>query len=40
VLGSWRWMLLVNVALEPDDRVVMVTIQDAHSSTAVTASRR
>ena len=40
VLGPWRWMLLVYVALEPEDRVVVVTIQDARSSTAVTASRR
>lgn len=40
VLGPWRWMLLVYVVLEPGDRVVVVTIQDARSSTAVTASRR
>jgi hypothetical protein len=39
VLGPWRWMLLVYVVLEQDDRVVVVTIQDARSSTAVTASR-
>jgi hypothetical protein len=39
VLGPWRWMLLVYVVLEADDRVVVVTIQDARSSTAVTASR-
>jgi hypothetical protein len=38
-LGPWRWMLLVYVALESEDRVVVVTIQDARSSTAVTASR-
>jgi plasmid stabilization system protein ParE len=40
VLGPWRWMLLVYVVLQPDDRVVVVTIQDARSSTAVTAGRR
>jgi hypothetical protein len=39
MLGPWRWMLLVYVALEAEDRVVVVTIQDARSSTAVTGSR-
>ena len=39
VLGPWRWMLLVYVVLEPGDRVVVVTIQDARSSTAATGSR-
>jgi hypothetical protein len=39
ILGPWRWMVLVYVALESEDRVVVVTIQDARSSTAVTASR-
>jgi plasmid stabilization system protein ParE len=34
VLGPWRWMLLVYVYLEAEDRVVVVTIQDARSSTA------
>jgi len=32
-------MVLVYAALESEDRVVVVTIQDARSSTAVTASR-
>jgi hypothetical protein len=40
VLGPWRWMLLVYVFIEAEDRVVVVTIQDARSSTAVTAARR
>ena len=40
LLGPWRWMLLVYVFIEAEDRVVVVTIQDAGSSTAVTASRR
>jgi hypothetical protein len=40
VLGPWRWMLLVYVMLEPGDRVVVVTIQDARSSTAATGSRQ
>lgn len=32
VLGPWRWMVLVYVYLEDDDRVVIVTIQDGRSS--------
>lgn len=40
LLGPWRWMLLVYVVLEAEDRVVVVTIQDARSSAAATASRR
>lgn len=36
VLGPWRWMLLVYAVLD-DDRVVVLTIQDARSSTAATA---
>ena len=34
VLGPWRWMILVYVYLEEDDRVVVVTIEDARSATA------
>jgi plasmid stabilization system protein ParE len=34
VLGPWRWMLLVYEYVEDDDRVVILTIQDARSSTA------
>lgn len=37
LLGPWRWMLLVYVVLDAGNRVVVVTIQDARSSTAVTA---
>jgi ParE toxin of type II toxin-antitoxin system, parDE len=40
LLGPWRWMLLVYVFIEGEDRVVVVTIQDARSSTAATAARR
>jgi hypothetical protein len=40
LLGPWRWMVLVYVYVEAEDRVVVVTIQDARSSTAATASRR
>lgn len=38
VLGPWRWMLLVYRHSERDDRVVVVTIQDARSSRAPTTS--
>jgi plasmid stabilization system protein ParE len=40
ILGPWRWLLLVYVHLEAEDRVVVVAIQDARSSTAVTAAVR
>lgn len=39
LLGPWRWMLIVYVVLEDDDRVVVVTIQDARASSAATAER-
>ena len=35
LLGPWRWMLIVYVVLE--DRVVVVAIEDARSSNAVTS---
>lgn len=38
LLGPWRWMLIVYVFSEDDDRIV-VTIQDARSSSSVTAER-
>src|ERR671917_653805 len=40
LLGPWRWMLLVYVFIEREDRVVVVTIHDARSSTAATAAGR
>jgi hypothetical protein len=40
VLGPWRWLLLIYVFLEEEDRVVVVTVQDARGSTAATARRR
>lgn len=40
MLGPWRWMLLVYVYLEPEDRVVIVTVQDARMSSAATAMKR
>jgi plasmid stabilization system protein ParE len=36
ILGPWRWMLLVYIFDEGHDRVVVVTVQDARSSTAAT----
>ena len=38
VFGPWRWMLIVYVYLEDDDRVVVVTIQDARSSGSATTT--
>ncbi len=38
LLGSWRWMLIVYLYEEAEDRVVVVTIQDARSSTAATTT--
>jgi len=34
VLGPWRWMVIVYVHLETEDRGVVVTIQDGRSSRA------
>lgn len=39
ILGPWRWLILVYVFIEEEDRVVVVTIQDARSSTVVTATQ-
>lgn len=39
VLGPWRWLVIVYVCFEAEDRVVVVTIQDARSSTAATGHR-
>jgi len=38
-LGPWRWLVLVYVFIEAEDRVVIVTIQDGRSSTAAAATR-
>lgn len=37
ILGPWRWMLIVYLYEESADLVLVLTIQDAHSSTAITA---
>lgn len=39
VLGPWRWLVLVYVYLESEDRVVIVTMRDARTSSAATAIR-
>ena len=36
ILGPWRWMLLVYIFDESRDRVGIVTIQDARTSSAAT----
>lgn len=36
VVGPWRWMLLVSANDEADDRVVVLTVQDARSASAST----
>ncbi len=37
VLGPWRWMLIVYEYNESEDRVVVLTVQDARSSSAATS---
>jgi plasmid stabilization system protein ParE len=37
ILGPWRWLIIVYVYIEEEDRVVVTTIQDGRSSTAATA---
>jgi hypothetical protein len=39
VLGPWRWLVIVYVFIEAEDRVVIVTLQDGRSSTSVTRPR-
>ncbi len=39
LLGPWRWLLMVYVFLDAEDRVVVVTFQDGRSSGAATAGR-
>lgn len=34
LLGPWRWMILVYVWLEDEDRVVVLTIQDGRAATS------
>ena len=39
ILGPWRWLLLVYAFIEEEDLVVVVTIRDGRSSSAVTATQ-
>jgi plasmid stabilization system protein ParE len=39
VLGPWRWMILVYVHLEDEDRVIVLTAQDGRASRAATSER-
>lgn len=38
VLGPWRWLLIVYAYEPDDDLVVVVTMQDARSSSAATSA--
>jgi hypothetical protein len=40
LLGPWRWMLLIYRVDPERDRVVVVTVQDARSSSAATSGGR
>jgi hypothetical protein len=40
LLGPWRWLPLVYVYLEDEDRVVVVTVQDARSAKSAITSER
>ena len=40
ILGPWRWMVLVHLVIDDEDRAVVVTVQDARSSSAATHLRR
>ncbi len=39
VLGPWRWMVIVYEYIETQDIVMIVTVQDARSSSAATSFR-
>jgi hypothetical protein len=39
LLGPWRWLLLVYVFIESEDRVVVVTVQDGRSASAARTNR-
>lgn len=37
LLGPWRWMLFVYLVLDEEDRVLIVTVQDARAADAATS---
>jgi plasmid stabilization system protein ParE len=39
LLGPWRWMLFVYLVLDGEDRILIVTVQDARASDAATSGR-
>jgi plasmid stabilization system protein ParE len=39
ILGPWRWLIFVYVYVDDQDRVIVVSVQDARSAGAVTAGR-
>jgi plasmid stabilization system protein ParE len=39
VLGPWRWMIIVYAFEQEEDRVLVVTIQDARSARSATGAR-
>ena len=36
LIGPWRWMLFVYLVLDEEDRVLIVTVQDARAADAAT----
>lgn len=36
LIGPWRWMLFVYLVLDEEDRVMIVTVQDARTGDAAT----
>jgi mRNA-degrading endonuclease RelE of RelBE toxin-antitoxin system len=36
LIGPWRWMLFVYLVLDEEDRVLVVTVQDARTGDAAT----
>ena len=40
ILGPWRWMILVYVVVQDEDRAVVLAVQDARSSSATIHLRR
>lgn len=36
LIGPWRWMLFVYLVLDEEDRVLIVTVQDARAGDAAT----
>lgn len=39
LLGPWRWMLFVYLVVDEEDRVLVVTVQDARAGDAATSER-